>query len=847
MQTMTTSQTTVAARRLIFAALSAALLAGGCGGGDSPQSAAAPAPAPTPAPAPAPTPAPAPVPQITAVSPTSITPPARLAVTGTALDQVAQARLGSTALAIASQSATALALDVPAGASTGFLTLVDRAGTARQSAQQITVAGPVVITGLAPSPVLAGEALTVNGSGLDRVSSVEFAGGVSASVSRRTGSTSITVTVPTTAQTGPIVAVTAGGERTASATALTVIPRIVVSNAGNFSVAAGGSITLAGSGLTEVSSVTVGGQAATIGARSAIELSFTVPAGVNCGAIALQSASQPSVAAGSVTVGSGCTLRVASLEFAQVLSQPVADVRQRLVPQRETWVRAYVVSATSGIAAPTVRLDAFNGSTALGSVTMTGPAAVPVLAAGSPLPESMRNSGAQSYNARLDDAWVGAGLRVEVIVDAEQRLGSAITVGSTPTVGTGTRIDLVLVPLVSGTNVPAVSSTAVTQALDELTRRMPVPRGSITVSLRAPYTLTSVTDGVDTSGEWSSALSELERLRDQEAPSRHYYGLVRPMVTAGTAGIGYVNGVGSFSPALASMGWDTSRTSWLRTMIHELGHNYSRSHAPCGSVSSSDPNYPYANGALGPTPLFDVLSDAVVSPSGLSDVMGYCSGIWFSDYNLREVQRFLEARPQASPSVQPAAAGGVSGKAAAEVLVVSGVIGLDGVRLAPVQVARGDAPAAPAGEFLLRLKTTAGGTFELPFDSVQVDHAMPPERHFLLRVPNPGPLASIEVLRGGSVIASRVAAAQAADTVLRAATRPVLEALEMAGELVIDWDAARYPFASVVHVSDAGRSVQTIDARGGQLRVPTSGLAAGGVFEVALSDGINTRLQVVAR
>jgi hypothetical protein len=41
-----------------------------------------------------------------------------------------------------------------------------------------------------------------------------------------------------------------------------------------------------------------------------------------------------------------------------------------------------------------------------------------------------------------------------------------------------------------------------------------------------------------------------------------------------------------------------------------------------------------------------VLNDTVISPSGLSDVMGYCGGAWFSDYNLREVQRFLEARPQ---------------------------------------------------------------------------------------------------------------------------------------------------------------------------------------------------------
>ena len=827
-------------RALLGATLAAGVLATGCGGGGS-----SPAPAAAPTPAPPPAPAPAPVPQVISVSPSTISPPARLNVAGSNLDVVSQARLGSTVLTIASQSATALALDVPAGAGTNFLTLVDAGGTVRQSAQQITVVGPVSIAALSPLTVLTGATLTVSGAGLDRASAVEFAGGASASIATRNGSTSITVTVPDTAQTGPVTVLTSTGERTASATAVTVVPRIVVTNAGSFSVAAGGNVTLDGSGFTEVSAVTVGGQPAAIAARSATQLRFTVPAGVNCGAISLQSASQPAVSGGSVNVGNGCSLRIESLEFAQVLSQPVSDARQRLVPRRETWVRAYVVSASSGVAAPSVTLTAFDGTSSLGSLTMTGPATVPVLAPGSALPDSMRNSGAQSYNVRIDDAWVRAGLRVQVTVDAEQRLGPPVVSSSTPVVGTGTRIDLVLVPLVSGSNAPTISSSALTQALDELTRRMPVPRESITVSLRAPYTLTSVTDGVDTSAEWSSALSELERLRDQEAPNRHYYGLVRPMVSAGTAGIGYVNRVGSSSPALSSMGWDTSRSSWLRTLIHELGHNYSRSHAPCGGVANADANYPYANGALGPTPLFDVLGDAVVSPVGLSDVMGYCGGVWFSDYNLSEVQRFLEARPQTAPSVEALAATAVAGKAADEVLVVSGVIGLDGLRIAPVQAMRGAAVAAAQGEYLLRLRTVDGGVFEVPFDAVGVDHAMPPERHFLVRVPSPGPLQAIEVVRGGAVIAQRDAPVLA--PVRAAGAGLQVDAVERGGELVLSWDAQRYPFASVAHVGTEGRLVQAIDARGGRLQLSTVDLPPGGLFEVSLSDGVNARVQRIGR
>ena len=768
---------------------------------------------------------------------------------------MASARLGATSLAIASQSATSLGLDVPAGASTAFLTLVDTAGTARQGSQQVTIVGPVTVASLSPASLLTGASLTIAGSGLDRASSVEFAGGASAGIASRSGSTSITVTVPSNAITGPVTVVSSTGERASSSTALTVIPRITVTNPSTTSVAAGGTVTLNGSGFSEVAGVLVGSAAATIGQRSATQLSFAVPAGVSCGSISLLSASQPTVFGGAVAVGAGCALRVESIEFAQLMSQTVSDTRQRLVPGRETWVRAYVLSAATGVTAPTVRLTAFSGSTLLGTVAMSGPGTVPVLAPGAALPDSMRYSTAQSYNARLNDTWVGPGLRVEVTVDPDQQFGTAVTASATPAMGTRTRIDLVLVPLVSGTNVPSVPTTAINQALDEMTRRMPVARNDITVSIRQPYTLTSVTDGVDASSEWSSALSELDQLRRREAPSKHYYGLVRPMVSAGTAGIGYVNSVGSTSPFLASMGWDTSRSSWLRTFTHELGHNFSRRHAPCGGVASSDPSYPYTGGVLGSTPLFDVLNDVVVSPVGssgsmLTDVMGYCSGAWFSDYNLREVQRFLEASPQASLSVQAQAAAG-GAKAGGDVLVISGAIRLDGVQLAPVQMRRGAAQAVEQGDYELRLRTTDGQTFAVPFDAVLVDHAMPPERHFHVEVPSPGPLAAVELARAGSVFVTR-AAAPMSDAVRIAAAERV-QLATVGGDVQLTWDAARHPFAAVTHVADGAagaeetRTVLVLDARGGRVMLDTSSLPAGGRFEVSLSDGINAQLRSIPR
>jgi hypothetical protein len=100
----------------------------------------------------------------------------------------------------------------------------------------------------------------------------------------------------------------------------------------------------------------------------------------------------------------------------------------------------------------------------------------------------------------------------------------------------------VLVPVVSGGFAPSLPTTAA--VLDELTRRFPIPRSSITVSVRQQHVLTSVTDGLDTQTEWSSALSELRTLRMAENPNnayRYYFGFVRRS-GGGVAGIGYVPG-----------------------------------------------------------------------------------------------------------------------------------------------------------------------------------------------------------------------------------------------------------------------------------------------------------------
>jgi hypothetical protein len=770
--------------------------------------------------------------QAAAVTPSTLLPPGRITVTGSNLNLVSQVRMGTTVLPIVTQTATSLVLDVPAGTTTAVLTLVGTDTVARPSTLTVTTAAPMAVASLNPSSLLQGATLTVNGSNLNRVQAVEFAGGASAPVASRSGSTSINVVVPATAASGPIVLVGDLGDRVTSSAGLTVVPQIRVTNAAAFNVTAGAAITLQGSGLSQVASVVVGGTAATIGSRSDTQLSFTVPAGVSCGAIALFSSTQPTVSAGSVVVGNGCVVQIASVEVAQVLSQDTSDSRQRLVPGKETWIRAYVTSDASGTTALGVRVTGLVGGNPLGTVTLSGPATLPMLAAGAAVPTTLRYDESQTFNAELPASWIVNGLSLRV--EADTVTGPPVTVTRTPAVGTQTRVIVVIVPVVSGTFAPTMPATS--DVVAELIRRLPIPADRISVTLRAPYTLTSVTDGLDTDTEWSNALSELNQLRQREGPANSlYYGFVRRS-GGGIAGIGYVG-------APASLGWD-SASGWRRTFTHELGHNFGRSHAPCGGVASSDPNYPYAGGAMGAAPLFESLLNDFQAPTGGAngtDVMGYCGGGWFSDYNYRAVQGFLEARPQTS--IEFAAQ-------ASELIRISGSIGLDGLRLDPVEAMTGIAQVPAAGEYQLRLLLASGTQVDVPVEAFEVDHAMPPQKHFSVLLPNPGRLASVQLTRGGRDVplaAAETVAAQTATTRGVARSAPFVDWSEQGGQLVLRWNAQAHPVLSVTHLADGGRTVLALRLRGGVARLPLEGLAAGGSFEFGLSDGLNAERITVAR
>jgi hypothetical protein len=110
---------------------------------------------------------------------------------------------------------------------------------------------------------------------------------------------------------------------------------------------------------------------------------------------------------------------------------------------------------------------------------------------------------------------------------------------------------------------------------------------------------------------------------------------------------GGVVGIAAGIPASAALGWDRFPDAPI-TIAHEIGHDWGRRHAPCGGAGGADPSYPYSLGLIGVYGL-DLETMEVKSPSGNTDIMGYCNvKFWISDYTYSAIVNYRVANPAAS-------------------------------------------------------------------------------------------------------------------------------------------------------------------------------------------------------
>jgi hypothetical protein len=515
---------------------------------------------------------------------------------------------------------------------------------------------------------------------------------------------------------------------------------------------------------------------------------------------------------------------IAGVELGQALLFPSGDAALVLVSNRAVLAKFNVTAnnAANGRPSGVVRIE--DGA---GRLLRELPLAAPSGAL--PQHAPLRPSFDDSYTAVIPAVLVQPGMSLIPQLTPAAANQAAIA----PRVGGGVTLRLVAVPIQIGSAVGQV----VDGAAAHLLARLPVAK--VKLEDHAPLVSRAVTQLPKTPAQWSDAfpriLSELDDLRLLENASAHvyYYGFV-PKSDSGVGGIG-------IRPGNVALGVDLPGQPDVakETMAHELGHNLSLQHAPCGEPVTFDAQYPYANARLGAGGRFiwgyDAQARSFIDPTSTDahDLMSYCSRAWFSDYSYSKMQAHLASED----SNLDASAGPADLDTVQELLMVSGQIRDGQVQLRPLKPMLGN-PRSPVGggPYLLRITPQQGATIEHRFAASELDH-LPQHQRFGFAIAHPGAIAKLEVLLDGRILALKEPRKRAQGAGSEAAL-PLLQASELGDVLRVTWDAARYPYLAVTHLG-AKRTVLGFDLERGSAVLPVSALAPGGRFEFALSDGLN--------
>src|SRR6267378_4141543 len=185
-------------------------------------------------------------PTITSFAPTSGSVGGSVTINGTNFTGATAVAFNGVSASFTVSSATAIQATVPAGATTGPLSVTTSAGTAT-STSSFTVVSPPTITSFAPTSGPAGTYVTINGTNFTGATAVAF-NGVSASFAV-SSATAIQATVPAGATTGPLSVTTPGGTAT-SAGAFTVVSPPTIASFAPTSGSVGTSVTINGTNFT---------------------------------------------------------------------------------------------------------------------------------------------------------------------------------------------------------------------------------------------------------------------------------------------------------------------------------------------------------------------------------------------------------------------------------------------------------------------------------------------------------------------------------------------------------------------------------------------------------------------
>jgi len=233
------------------------------------------------------------LPAVTSLTPGAIKHGENLTITGTNLDLIKEINFTGVGTAkvvkdnFVSQSATSLVVTVPNNASKGTLKLVANSGAEVTTIQELTIVLPVITT-LSPAPVNPGQDLTINGTNLDLVESIEFQGGTVVSTFESKTQTRIVVKVPMNAKKGVLkLTTTSNYAITTDAQVIIILPAIT--SVTPEPVVVGNYLTINGTDLNLVRSVIFTGDVtvSTFTAQNENQIVLMVPATAKTGVLKL--------------------------------------------------------------------------------------------------------------------------------------------------------------------------------------------------------------------------------------------------------------------------------------------------------------------------------------------------------------------------------------------------------------------------------------------------------------------------------------------------------------------------------------------------------------------------------
>lgn len=239
---------------------------------------------------------------------------------------------------------------------------------------------------------------------------------------------------------------------------------------------------------------------------------------------------------------------------------------------------------------------------------------------------------ARSSNADIPATVMRPGLEVVIEIDPDGDL--APNLGVTRRIPESGRLllDVREMPRLKLTLVPFLWEEDPDSAVIEITRGMArepqqhevfsdtrtlMPVELIDPMLHAPVVISS--------NHMGSLLRRTEVIRRAEGVAWRYMGLMSGEVAGGN---GRANDANTVSVSIPRSD----------VVAHELGHNFSLYHAPCGSAPGPDPAYPYADGSIGSWG-YDPASGRLVNP-GTPDLMAYCDPPWVGEYHYANALRY---------------------------------------------------------------------------------------------------------------------------------------------------------------------------------------------------------------